>query len=67
LPTLLRPELFDKHGELGASRLGRHGFFDATRVGALVERLYQPGADYTDVNKVLAFVVFQEWYDLYLA
>ena len=52
---------------LGPARLGRHGFFDATGIGALVDRLYQPGADYTDVNKVLALVVFQEWYDLYLA
>ena len=52
---------------LSPARLGRHGFFDAAGVGALVDRLYQPGADYTDVNKVLAFVVFQEWYDLYLA
>ena len=51
---------------LSPARLGRHGFFDATRIGALVDRLYQPDADYTDVNKVLAFVVFQEWYDLYL-
>ena len=51
---------------LSPARLGRHDFFDATRIGALVDRLYQPGADYTDVNKVLAFVVFQEWYDLYL-
>ena len=51
---------------LSPARLGRHDFFDAARIGALVDRLYQPGAHYTDVNKVLAFVVFQEWYDLYL-
>ena len=37
------------------------------RVGELVDRLYQPGADYTAVNKVLALVIFQEWYELYLA
>ena len=52
---------------LSPTRLRRHDFFDAAGVTALVDRLYQPGADYTDVNKVLAFVVFQEWYDLYLA
>ncbi len=52
---------------LSPARLRRHDLFDAATVGALVDRLYQPGADYTDVNKVLAFVVFQEWYDLYLA
>lgn len=52
---------------LAPSRLGRHGFFDAAGVSALVDRLYQPGADYTHVNKVLALVVFQEWYDRYMA
>lgn len=52
---------------LAASRLSRHGFFDSVRVTALVDRLYQPGADYTDVNKVLALVVFQEWYDRYMS
>ncbi len=52
---------------LSPARLHRHDFFDTAGIGSLVDRLYQPGADYTDVNKVLAFVVFQEWYDLYLA
>ena len=52
---------------LSPSRLQRHGFFNVERVGALIDRLYQPGADYTDVNKVLAFIVFQEWYDLYMS
>ena len=52
---------------LSPARLRRHDFFATAGIGALVDRLYQPGADYTDVNKVLAFVVFQEWYDLYLA
>jgi asparagine synthase (glutamine-hydrolysing) len=52
---------------LAPERLARHGLFDAVRVGALIERLYQPGAAYADVNKVLALVTFQEWYDLYFA
>jgi asparagine synthase (glutamine-hydrolysing) len=51
---------------LSEERLRRHGFFDAGRVTALVDRLGQPGADYTDVNRVLGLVVFQEWYDLYM-
>ena len=50
--------------------LDRVGFDDdiADRddVAALVDRLYQPGTDYSMVNKVLALVVFQEWYELYL-
>jgi asparagine synthase (glutamine-hydrolysing) len=52
---------------LSTERLQRHGYFRPERVCALVDRLYQPGADYTDVNRVLALVVFQEWYDLYMA
>jgi len=52
---------------LSAERLALHGVFDARRVGELVDRLYQPGADYTMVNRVLALVIFQEWYELYLA
>jgi asparagine synthase (glutamine-hydrolysing) len=51
---------------LSKDRLERHGFFRFDRVTPLVERLYQPGADYTDVNKVLGLIVFQEWYDLYM-
>jgi asparagine synthase (glutamine-hydrolysing) len=52
---------------LSPERLALHGLFDHERVGELVERLYQPGADYIAVNKVLALVIFQEWYELYLA
>jgi hypothetical protein len=52
---------------LGPAQLRRHGFFQCARVEALVNRLYEPGADYTDVNKVLGLIVFQEWYDLYMA
>lgn len=51
---------------LSPDRLRGHGFFRQERVAQLVDRLYQPGADYTDVNKVLGLVVFQEWYDLYM-
>ena len=51
---------------LSPDRLRLHGLFDPAGVGALVDRLYQPGADYSMVNKVLALVVFQEWYELYL-
>ena len=51
---------------LSDERLSEHNFFRPERVRALVDRLYQPGADYTDVNRVLALIVFQEWYDLYM-
>jgi len=50
---------------LSPGRLALHGLFDQVRVGELVDRLYQSGADYTEVNKVLALVIFQEWYELY--
>ncbi|MET0215820.1 MAG: asparagine synthase (glutamine-hydrolyzing), partial [Vicinamibacterales bacterium] len=50
---------------LSPGRLALHGLFDQVRVGELVDRLYQSGADYTAVNKVLALVIFQEWYELY--
>ena len=52
---------------LSPERLAGHGLFDQTRVGELVDRLYQPGADYMAVNKVMALVIFQEWYELYLS
>jgi asparagine synthase (glutamine-hydrolysing) len=52
---------------LHPSRLALHGIFDPVAVGALVDSLYRPGADYTTVNKVLALVIFQEWYELYLS
>ena len=51
---------------LAPERLALHGMFDAQRVRALVDRLYEPGADYAEVNKVLALVIFQEWYEMYL-
>jgi len=51
---------------LAPERLALHGLFDSTRVAALIDQVYAPGADYRAVNRVLALVVFQEWYELYL-
>ncbi len=50
---------------LEPSRLAIHGIFDPSAVADLVNRVYRPGADYTDVNKVVALLVFQEWYEMY--
>ncbi len=50
---------------LHPARLARHGFFDPASVNALVDRVYAPGSDYSDVNRVLSLIVFQEWHDLY--
>lgn len=50
---------------LSPARLGRHGLFDTAAVQRLVDDLYAKESDYTDVNKVYALVVFQEWHDLY--
>ena len=52
---------------LSPERLAGHGFFKQAEVDRLIDRLYQPGSDHTHVNKVLALVVFQEWYDLYMS
>jgi asparagine synthase (glutamine-hydrolysing) len=52
---------------LHPSRLAMHGIFDPAAVGALVDTLYRPGSDYMTVNKVLALVIFQEWFEMYLA
>ncbi len=43
------------------------GLFRQERVDALVDRLYQPGSDYHDVNRVMSLVIFQEWFELYLS
>ncbi len=51
---------------LSPDRLAAHGFFRGEEVDRLIECLYRPGSDHTDVNRVLALVVFQEWYDLYM-
>ena len=52
---------------LSPARLALHGIFDPAGVGALVDRVYAPEADYTSVNRVLSLVIFQEWYEMYLA
>jgi asparagine synthase (glutamine-hydrolysing) len=52
---------------LSPGRLAVHGIFDPAAVSRLIERVYEPGSDYTVVNKVLALVIFQEWYEMYLA
>ena len=52
---------------LSAERLERHGIFQQPEVAAVVDKLYSPNSDYHDVNRVLALVVFQEWYDLYMS
>ncbi len=51
---------------LGPERLGAHGLFDAAAVGALVDGFYREAGDYRYGNKILALVVFQEWFDLYM-
>jgi asparagine synthase (glutamine-hydrolysing) len=50
---------------LSPAALDRHGLFNPAEVNALIERLYTPGSDYHDVNRVLALVMFQEWHHLY--
>ena len=51
---------------LSHDRLSVHGLFDASRVDALVAAAYRPGSHYRAVNKVVALVIFQEWYEMYL-
>lgn len=52
---------------LSPERLAVHGLFCAPRVNDMIDAVYRPGADYRDVNKVLALAIFQQWYELYLA
>jgi asparagine synthase (glutamine-hydrolysing) len=52
---------------LAPERLALHRLFRQERVDALVDRLYRQGSDYHDVNRVMSLVIFQEWYELYLA
>ena len=51
---------------LNPERIARHGVFRPESVTELVDRLYRTGSDYRDANKVLALLVFEEWYDLYM-
>lgn len=52
---------------LAPERLAIHRLFDPAAVARLVEALDAPAAGYREVNKVLALVIFQEWYEMYLA
>ena len=52
---------------LSPERLALHGLFDQQRVNEIVDQLRAPGADYRAVNKALALVIFQEWYEQYLS
>jgi len=51
---------------LSAGALGRSGIFDASAVERLVDGFYRDRGDYSYGNKILALVVFQEWFDLYM-
>jgi asparagine synthase (glutamine-hydrolysing) len=51
---------------LSASNLERSGVFDAAAVTRLVDGFYRDRGDYKYGNKILALVVFQEWFDLYM-
>jgi asparagine synthase (glutamine-hydrolysing) len=51
---------------LSPERLRKHGLFDIDRVIGLVDGLYHTARDHTYANKVLALIVFQEWYELYM-
>lgn len=51
---------------LSRDSLSTHGLFDIEHVQSLVDGLYRDGGDYTDVNKVLSLLAFQEWYELYM-
>lgn len=51
---------------LSPSRLARHGLFDAQAIERLIDRTYRERGDYTQVNKLLVLLTFQEWHDLYL-
>ena len=52
---------------LAPSRLARHGVFDARAVQGLIDRVYGGARHYTDVNKLLVLLAFQEWHTLYMA
>ena len=52
---------------LSPERLAAPRLLPPGGVDRLIDRLYRPGSDHTHVNKVLALVVFQEWYELYMS
>ncbi len=47
------------------SNLNRHGIFDPAAVERQIDEMYADGSDYRLVNKVLAVLIFQVWYDIY--
>lgn len=50
---------------LNPARLEHHGFFLVPEVDRVVREMSEHQGDYRYANKVLALVMFQEWYDLY--
>ncbi|BCA54221.1 Asparagine synthetase [Nitrospira sp. KM1] len=52
---------------LAPQRLGKHGLFQTQQVQNLVDDLYRQPSDHQAVNRVYSLLVFQEWYDLYMA
>lgn len=55
-------------GRLSARNVARAGVFDAGAVRTLVDDLYaDPAPDHFKVNKVYTLLVFQEWFDLFMA
>lgn len=52
---------------LSAERLAKHGLFNQRYVQELVDDLYSKKLDYRHANKVLSLLVFQEWFDIYMA
>jgi len=51
---------------LSEASLRRHGVFKPAAVAELVDGYYAERGDWRYGNKILALVVFQEWYDLYI-
>ncbi len=51
---------------LSPARVGRVGVFDAGAVTRVVDGFYGGDGDHRFANKVLALLLFHEWYDLYL-
>jgi uncharacterized protein YbjT (DUF2867 family) len=51
---------------LSPAALARHGLLDPAAVARLVDGFYQSTGDYAYGNKILALVVFQEWYSIYM-
>lgn len=50
---------------LAPERVARVGIFDPVPVSALVNGFYREGGDWRYGNKILALVVFHEWFDIY--